>query len=175
MPNVDGNSVGSTYDVSASHNSGQWQDITLTGNFGTGSHDVAINFINHADSGAYYDPATGAVYINYEEEGLKRILVMPVVETRLHYFDRFMRNANTFLASPSIRGSCRINYLVPHLDLSLDLARKMAGAMNAPFVYPAVQNLYTFDGSHLWPESSERWSAEFVKEADPYIDSCLKQ
>jgi hypothetical protein len=51
----------------------------------------------------------------------------------------------------------------------------MATAMNAPFVFPAVHNLYSFDGSHLWPESSERWSAEFVKKADPYIDRCLNR
>jgi hypothetical protein len=59
---VDGAQVGGIYDLSALHNSGQWQDIVVSGNFGSGAHQVAIDFINHAESGAYYDPATGAVY-----------------------------------------------------------------------------------------------------------------
>jgi beta-glucanase (GH16 family) len=59
---VDGAQVGGIYDVSALHNNGQWQDIVVNGNFGSGPHNVAIDFINHAASGAYYDSATGAVH-----------------------------------------------------------------------------------------------------------------
>jgi hypothetical protein len=123
------------------------------------------------------NPETGALYIDYksyEKSGLKRIPVKDVPETRIHYFDLFMKNAKAFLASPSISGSCRINYIVPSLDSSVDLARKMAQAMNTPFIFPPIRDYFSFDGSHLWPESSERWSAEFLELADPFIDRCLR-
>jgi serralysin len=44
---VDGVRLGDVYSTTASHALGQWQDITLTGNFPTsGAHTVSVNFIN---------------------------------------------------------------------------------------------------------------------------------
>jgi endoglucanase len=44
---VDGVQVGGTYTATASHAAGQWQDITLTGDFGsTGPGKVDVQFIN---------------------------------------------------------------------------------------------------------------------------------
>ncbi|MCJ2107536.1 hypothetical protein MKK70_19540 [Methylobacterium sp. E-041] len=48
---VDGKQVGGVLTTSASHAAGQTQDITLTGNFGAGAHDVAVKFIHNADHG----------------------------------------------------------------------------------------------------------------------------
>ena len=56
---VDGKRVGEIFNVEALHALGQSQDITLTGDFGDGPHEVAISYINDANSGAYYDPAAG--------------------------------------------------------------------------------------------------------------------
>jgi beta-glucanase (GH16 family) len=49
---VDGRQVGGTQTVTASHAAGQWQDIPLTGSFGAGPHDVAVNFVNDAWGGS---------------------------------------------------------------------------------------------------------------------------
>jgi endoglucanase len=49
---VDGQQVGGTLTTSAVHASGQTQDITLTGNFGAGAHDVAVKFIDDAWGGS---------------------------------------------------------------------------------------------------------------------------
>jgi beta-glucanase (GH16 family) len=43
---VDGHQVGGTQTITASHALGQWQDITLTGAFGTGAHTIDVSFIN---------------------------------------------------------------------------------------------------------------------------------
>ncbi|HTI86861.1 MAG TPA: carbohydrate-binding domain-containing protein, partial [Alphaproteobacteria bacterium] len=49
---VDGQQVGGTYTTTASHAAGQWQDITLTGDFGsTGPGKVDIQFTNDAWGG----------------------------------------------------------------------------------------------------------------------------
>jgi hypothetical protein len=119
------------------------------------------------------NPVTGALYIYYIDKGSRHIPITDVPETRLHYFDRFMHNARVFLASPSVKDACMINYVVPSLNSSVELARKMSTAMDVPFVFPKTTNLDSFEGSHLWPESSERWSADFFRLADPYIDQCL--
>jgi endoglucanase len=49
--NVDGHQVGGTQTATASHALGQWQIVTLTGDFGAGPHTVDVNFINDAWGG----------------------------------------------------------------------------------------------------------------------------
>jgi endoglucanase len=48
---VDGVQVGGTQTVTALEASGQSQNITLTGDFGPGSHTVSIKFLNYAQGG----------------------------------------------------------------------------------------------------------------------------
>ena len=104
----------------------------------------------------------------------KLVALVPVPETRMNFFNRFMDNARQFLGSPSVKDACVIDYVVPSLNSSVDLARTMAREIHAPFVFPPVAGYESYDGgSHLTPESSERWAAEFLREADPEIDRCL--
>jgi hypothetical protein len=53
------------------------------------------------------------------------------------------------------------------------LARKVADAVGAPLITPAVEALRTFDHSHLDEPGAERWSAQFLSEAEPLISACL--
>ncbi|MGE5537927.1 MAG: carbohydrate-binding domain-containing protein, partial [Gemmatimonas sp.] len=49
---VDGQQVGGTYTATASHAAGQWQDVTVTGDFGsTGPGHVDVQFVNDAWGG----------------------------------------------------------------------------------------------------------------------------
>ena len=50
---VDGQQVGGTLSTTASHDAGQWQDVTVDGNFGSGAHKVEIGFVNDANSGTH--------------------------------------------------------------------------------------------------------------------------
>jgi endoglucanase len=72
---VDGKQVGGTQTVTADHASGQWQDITLTGNFGTGAHQIAVNFINDANDntggGDGHDRNLYIDYIKYDGQTLQ--------------------------------------------------------------------------------------------------------
>jgi endoglucanase len=43
---VDGNQVGGIQTATAHHGQGQWQDITLAGNFDSGAHNVRVEFLN---------------------------------------------------------------------------------------------------------------------------------
>jgi len=84
-----------------------------------------------------------------------------------------MQHARTFLASSSVKNSCIIDYVIPSNTSSVDLARRMAAAMGAPFIYPEVENLVSFDGSHLIIESSERWATAYLKIVDAHLDECI--
>jgi hypothetical protein len=44
--------VGGTLTTTASHAAGQTQDITLTGSFGFGAHEIAVKFIDDAYGGS---------------------------------------------------------------------------------------------------------------------------
>jgi endoglucanase len=49
---ADGHQVGGVQTATASHTAGQWQDVTLTGDFGAnGPSQVAVNYINDASGG----------------------------------------------------------------------------------------------------------------------------
>ncbi len=49
---VDGQQLGGARTVTASHDAGQVQDITLQGRFGPGAHDVALRLLNGPQTGA---------------------------------------------------------------------------------------------------------------------------
>lgn len=49
---VDGQQIGGTQTATASHASGQWQDITLNGYFDSGSHSVSVQFLNDVWNGS---------------------------------------------------------------------------------------------------------------------------
>src|SRR5207245_318722 len=60
---VDGKNVG-TFTAHASHTAGQWEDVTLTGNFGaSGPGKVDVTFLNDATSGAW--PNDRNLYVDY--------------------------------------------------------------------------------------------------------------
>jgi endoglucanase len=50
---VDGHQVGGTQTVTAAHALGQWQDIAITGSFGSGAHTVDVTFINDGWGGSF--------------------------------------------------------------------------------------------------------------------------
>ena len=59
---VDGKTVGNTVTVTASHAQGKSQAVTLTGQWGPGTHDVGVQFLNDAYGGS---PATDRnLYVN---------------------------------------------------------------------------------------------------------------
>ena len=79
-----------------------------------------------------------------------------------------------FLSRLSVPRSCVILTLVPSLGTSREEAAAVATALGTEFVYPDLEGLRTFDGSHLDPPSAERWSRAFMDLADPVIDRCSR-
>ena len=99
------------------------------------------------------NPTTGAIYIDYKEEGLKQFRSRKFRKRGFTTSIVSWRTREFFLAVPPSADLARINYIVPSLNSSVELARKMADAMHAPFVFPPIRDYDTFDGSHLWPRN----------------------
>jgi hypothetical protein len=82
---------------------------------------------------------------------------------------------NEFLRSLSDDRGCTILTIVPTVKTDVGTAKAIAVALGLNLVAPRPAGLITFDQVHLDPESAQRWSAAFLKEAGPQIRNCLNE
>jgi hypothetical protein len=78
-----------------------------------------------------------------------------------------------FLSSLPVERGCTILTIVPKVKTDLGTANAIAAALGLSLVEPRLPGLMTFDGSHLDPESAQRWSTAFLEIAGPQIQKCL--
>lgn len=78
-----------------------------------------------------------------------------------------------FLPRLAAREDCVILTTVPTANTGLATAKAVAEALNRPFIAPRVDDLQTFDASHLDGPSAERWSAAFMAAASNSIQQCV--
>jgi len=71
--------------------------------------------------------------------------------------------------------ACTILTIVPTVKTEIGTAEAVASALGRSLVAPRLAGLMTFDGSHLDPESAQRWSAAFLQQAGPQIQQCLSK
>jgi hypothetical protein len=94
----------------------------------------------------------------------------------------YVSSANEFLSNLPVRRDCVILTVVPTGDrsssdkvdaTSIGTAKAIAMDLGHNLIAPKLTGLTTFDGSHLVPQSAERWSAAFIEAAGPQIRQCL--
>lgn len=94
----------------------------------------------------------------------------------------YIGSANEFLSNLPVGRGCVIFTIVPTGDTrfwdtlgatSMGTAKAIAEGLGHKLVAPELSGLTTFDGSHLDPQSAERWSAAFIEAAGPQIQQCL--
>jgi hypothetical protein len=83
--------------------------------------------------------------------------------------------ASKFLSSLPVQEECVILTAVPTVETKTGNANAIAEALHKILVDPEIQELQTFDGSHLDQPSAERWSQAFFEAAGPKIRSCLEK
>ncbi len=81
--------------------------------------------------------------------------------------------ARKFLTTLGVDPRCVIFTLVPTVDTPQLTSAAIAAAVKVDFVAPQIDDLLTFDGSHLDRMSAERWSDQFFDAAGPKIRQCL--
>jgi hypothetical protein len=71
---------------------------------------------------------------------------------------------------------CVILTMVPTVDTKIGSANGVAKALGVNLMTPGIlEDLRTFDGSHLDQPSAQRWSQAFFEAAGPTIRSCLNK
>jgi len=84
-----------------------------------------------------------------------------------------IESGRKFLDGLGVDRSCVIFTLVPTVDAPRPGSAQIAAALNASFIAPDLEDLLTFDGSHLDRQSAERWSGAFFDAAGAQIRQCL--
>jgi hypothetical protein len=90
------------------------------------------------------------------------------VERWPHYIDL----ANEFIDQLKVDRQCIVLTIVPTKDTKRAEAQAISEALGVPFIAPRVDDLTTFDGSHLDVKSAARWSAAFLDAAGPVLERC---
>ncbi len=93
-----------------------------------------------------------------------------VDKTRLETYTAAGRD---FLRQLPVRPECVIFTMVPTVETDAATATAVAEALGLTFVSPELEDLVTFDESHLDQESAQRWSRAFLEAAGGHIRACL--
>ncbi len=91
------------------------------------------------------------------------------VEKWPHYIDL----ATTFIDQLNVDRKCVVLTIVPTKETKRAEAQAIAEAIGVQFIAPRVEDLTTFDGSHLSVQSAARWSAAFFDAAGPVLERCV--
>jgi hypothetical protein len=79
-----------------------------------------------------------------------------------------------FLSELSVKPECVVLTVVPTVGTKFGVANSIANGLGRMLVgLENLDDLQTFDGTHLDQESAERWSEAFFKTAGPQIQKCL--
>jgi hypothetical protein len=78
-----------------------------------------------------------------------------------------------FIKQLGVERRCVILMLVPTVETKRAEATALADALGMELLSPRIENLHTFDGSHLDAASAQRWSAAFLEVAGPRIRQCM--
>jgi hypothetical protein len=86
-----------------------------------------------------------------------------------HYADL----ARKFIDGLGVDRQCIVLTIVPTVGTKRAEAQAIADALGVQFIAPRVNDLTTFDGSHLDVKSADRWSAAFLDAAGPVLEHCI--
>jgi len=89
-------------------------------------------------------------------------------------WEQYGKLAEGFLAQLPVDRRCVILTIVPTVETKRAEAMAIAAKLGHDLLAPQIDDLRTFDGSHLDEASAERWSAVFLREAGPRIRKCIR-
>jgi hypothetical protein len=95
--------------------------------------------------------------------------------TNTDRWPQFEAIAQRFVEQLPVTRECVLLTILPYDETRRAEAEAIAGSLGLDLLTPNVRGLRTFDGSHLDPESADRWSAAFFELAGPQIQRCLAE
>ena len=80
-----------------------------------------------------------------------------------------------FISTLDVASECIIFTYVPPKVSDRATIQSLAAAVGVSFVSPQLEDLRTFDGSHLDRDSAQRFATAFFEEAAPHLNRCLAE
>ena len=130
-------------------------------------------YCNGTGRGRWRSVITSKENWNYIAPEEKQELILPNPDARLFAADLLVERSRELLEVRGYEETCPIWYIVNSPNAgpsSLKIAEKKLGIQT---VFTNVDDLYTYDNSHLDRPNSEKWAREFIKVLEPTIDTCL--
>jgi hypothetical protein len=90
----------------------------------------------------------------------------------LPLYPTYLEAARRLIANLNMPHRCIVVTHVPAADDLRSLAHYIAGSLDLTELEPDVPDLFTFDHAHLTPESSKRWTREFLVQLEPVLQRC---
>ena len=118
----------------------------------------------------------GIAPVSLPKKETNRIQLVEKPESDMREFPMYWRRAQMMISSRTLAELCLLLHLVPSGHRSYDSLREVAKRLGNPFVFPDVKpekNWWLYDGSHMYDDTAERWTAEFLAQLEPQIDKCL--
>lgn len=135
---------------------------------------VAVPALCGTEASFYRYRETGA----WQMRGIRLWGAKPVavgVPSEVDRWERYITLGKQFLAALPVDQRCVIFTIAPSHGTKLEEAETIVRGLGSDLVVPQVDNLMTFDGSHLDRPSAERWSHAFFEAAGPRIRACLQE
>jgi|SRR5882724_11238863 len=93
--------------------------------------------------------------------------------SKVERWDEYATLGEEFLAQLPVDRNCVILTIVPTVETKRAEAMAIAAKLGHDLLAPQIDDLRTFDGSHLDEAGAERWSAAFLRGAEPRIRKCV--
>jgi hypothetical protein len=90
----------------------------------------------------------------------------------LEHWPHYIELAKDFIGGLKVDRQCIVLTIVPSVGTKRAEAQAIAQALGLTFIAPNIDDLSTFDGSHLDVDSAARWSAAFLEAAGPVLERC---
>ena len=94
-------------------------------------------------------------------------------DARITNGNRYMGYAEELFELKQLNNSCPVLYIVNSPASAPKLLENMSELLGFQSVFVHVDELYTYDNSHLDKPNSEKWAKPFIKNLDLAIDNCL--
>jgi hypothetical protein len=141
------------------------QDICIRNKFGIGQ------FLCGHRPALYRSRLNGRTFVaswprNFQDDATKKH------EPSKDALERLIGNAVKFKKFLDARKVCLVITVIPSTTISSNPGKKIAGALNVPFILPKVKNLSYLDGNHLDEAGASVWSSDFFKKFDKLNLNC---
>lgn len=131
----------------------------------------AVSWICGDDQAFYRSRSTGEYRLNGGRIEHATATYVDTVDEKLR--EHYVARAREFIAGLPVPKDCVLLTIVPTIGTPTGTAKAIAHDLGTELIAPPVEDIVTFDRSHMERSSAERWSQAFLGAAGPRLQECL--